>query len=92
MNSSLNEKNESVISEYICNCILNLEQISYFFKPKKSKIKCRLANGSAGKESACNTRGPGDAGSIPGLGRSPVGGNGNPFQYFCLKNPTDRGV
>ena len=33
----------------------------------------------------------GDAGSIPGLGRSPGGGNGNPLQYSCLKNPMDRG-
>ena len=34
----------------------------------------------------------GDAGSIPGQGRSPVGGNGNPLQYICLKNSTDRGA
>ena len=33
-----------------------------------------------------------DAGLIPGLGRSPVGGNGNPLQYSCLGNPMDRGV
>ena len=32
----------------------------------------------------------GDAGSIPGSGRSPGGGNGNPLQYSCLENPTDR--
>ena len=81
-----------VSSEYIYNCILHLEYISYFLKLTKSKIKCRLANGSAGKESACNTGDPGDAGSVPGLGRSPVEGNGNPLQYFCLKNPTDRRV
>ena len=31
-----------------------------------------------------------DAGSIPGIGRSPGGGHGNPFQYSCLKNPKDR--
>ena len=31
-----------------------------------------------------------DTGSIPGLGRSPGGGNGNPLQYSCLKNPMDR--
>ena len=34
----------------------------------------------------------GDAGSVPGLGRSPGGGNGNPFQYSCLGNPMDRGA
>ena len=45
--------------------------------------------GSAGKESACNAR---DPGSIPGLGRSPGEGHGNPLQYSCLENPMDRGV
>ena len=33
-----------------------------------------------------------DASSIPGLGRPPGGGRGNPFQYSCLENPTDRGA
>ena len=41
------------------------------------------------KESTCNA---GDLGSIPGLGRSPEGGNGNPLQYSCLENPMDRGA
>ena len=31
-----------------------------------------------------------DAGSVPGLGRSPGGEHGNPLQYFCLQNPMDR--
>ena len=35
---------------------------------------------------------PGDTGSIPGWGRSPGEGNGNPLQYSCLKNPMDRGA
>ena len=39
--------------------------------------------GSDSKESTCNV---GDLGSIPGLGRSPGGGHGNPFQYSCLEN------
>ena len=34
----------------------------------------------------------GDIGSIPGLGRSPEGGNGSPLQYSCLGNPMDRGA
>ena len=34
----------------------------------------------------------GDMGLIPGLGRSPGGGNGNPHQYSCLENPMDRGA
>ena len=33
-----------------------------------------------------------DAGWIPGLGRSPGEGNGNPLQYSCLENPMDRGA
>ena len=33
----------------------------------------------------------GDAGSIPGSGRSPGEGNENPVQYFCWENPMDRG-
>ena len=44
---------------------------------------------SDGKESACNA---GNPGLIPGLGRSPVEGNGNPLQYSCLENSMDRGV
>ena len=34
----------------------------------------------------------GEAGSIPGLGRSPAGGDGNPLEYSCLENPMDRGA
>ena len=37
------------------------------------------------KESACNAEDIGDTSSIPGLGRSPGGGDGNPLQYSCLK-------
>ena len=42
------------------------------------------------KESACNLGDTGVAGSVPEWGRSPRGGNGNPLQYSCLKNPMDR--
>ena len=38
------------------------------------------------------TGGKEDAGLIPGLGRSPGGGQGNPLQYSCLENPMDRGA
>ena len=44
---------------------------------------------SVGKESTCST---GDWGSIPGLGRSPGEGNGNPLQYLCLENLMDTGA
>ena len=43
----------------------------------------------SGKEPACNA---GDLGSIPGLRRSPRGGDGNPFQYPCLENSKERGT
>ena len=39
-----------------------------------------------------NARDIRDAGSIPGLGRSPGGGHGNPLQCSCLENPMDRGA
>ena len=51
---------------------------------------CRLLDfpsGSDSKESACTA---GDLGSISETGRPPGGGNGNPLQYSCLENPTDR--
>jgi len=44
--------------------------------------------GSVSTESACNA---GDLGLIPGFGRFPGEGNGNPLQYSCLENPMDRG-
>ena len=46
-------------------------------------------DGSDGKESACNAEG---LGSIPGLGRSPREGNGNPLKYSCLENSMARGT
>ena len=62
-----------------------------------SKIICLtepqgFPGGARGKEPACHEGDIRDAGSIPGLGRSPRGGNGNPLQYSCLENPMDRGA
>ena len=53
------------------------------------KVMTGFAGGSDGKESACNA---GDAGSLPGLGRSHREGNDNPLQYSCLGNPKYRGA
>ena len=63
-----------------------------------NKWKCKISKifrhfkmflgGSDGKESTCNAE---DLGLIPGLGRSPGEGNGNPLQYSCLENPMHRG-
>ena len=49
----------------------------------------QVPGGSDGKQFACNM---GDLGLIPGLGRSPGGGYGNPLQYSCLENPMVRGA
>ena len=49
----------------------------------------QVPGGSEVKASASNA---GDLGSIPGSGRSPGEGNGNPRQCSCLENPTDRGA
>ena len=54
-----------------------------------SGILVGFPGGSEGKASACNA---GDLGSIPGSGRSPGEGNGNPLRYPCLQNPMDRGA
>ena len=51
-----------------------------------------LLRNFSGKESACNEGDWGDMGSIPGLGRSPGEGSGNPLQYPCLGNLMDRGA
>ena len=51
---------------------------------------------SVGRQSACNAGDPacntGDLGAIPGSGRSPGEGHGDPLQYPCLEHPTDRGA
>ena len=58
-------------------------------------VSCRglisgdLSGGSNGKVSVYNA---GDPDLIPGLGRSPGEGNGNPLQDYCLENPMDRGA
>ena len=51
-----------------------------------------VPSGSMVKNPSANAGDTEDVGSIPGLGRSPGGGNGNPLHYSCLGNPMDRGV
>ena len=48
--------------------------------------------GSVVKNLPANAGDTADVGLIPGMGRSPGGGNGNPLQYSCLGNPMDRGA
>ena len=52
-------------------------------------LRMDFPGGSDSKVSAYNV---GHLGSIPGSGRSPGEGNGNPLQYSCLENPVDRGT
>ena len=59
---------------------------SVFFGPH---ILFLIPGGSDGKASVYNA---GDPGSIPGSGRSPGEGNGNPLQYYCLENRMDSGA
>ena len=57
--------------------------------PKTVRKSIGFPNSAVGEESAWKAR---DAGLIPGSGRSPGGGNGNPLQHSCLENPMDRGA
>ena len=74
---------ETIIVSVCCAQVLRL--MSDFFANPRTVAPC----GSDSKESASNA---GDPGSIPGLGRSPREGNGNPLQYSCLENSMDRGA
>ena len=64
------------------------QRVRHDWATKHSTWEMSFPGGSDSKESACNA---GGQGSIPGLGRSPGKGNGNPLQYFCLENSTHRG-
>ena len=70
-------------------CVLNKDRLVTHEKLVLTDVEQGLPCSSDGKESACNA---GDLSSIPGFGRSPGEGNGNPLQYSCLENPMDRGA
>ena len=55
-------------------------------------LQCLLLNFSGGSDSKVSVYNAGDPDSIPGLGRSPGEGNGNPLQDYYLENPMDRGA
>ena len=59
------------------------------YRTRNLTVSLGFPGGSAGKESTCSV---GDLGWIPGLGRSPGGGRGSPFQRSHLENPMDRGA
>ena len=62
------------------------------YLPDRYRIKVLPKDFPGGLDGKASVYNVGDLGSIPGLGRSPGEGNGNPFQYSCLENPMDRGA
>ena len=66
------------------------ESVSEEIKSRYHTVSCvqELPQCLTGKESTCNSGDLRDV--IPGLGRSPGGGHGNPLQFSCLESPTDR--
>ena len=90
------EKEEKSQAVFLCqhSALFNPSLLSLFMRGDLYSIQQIFIKGllcargfpgrSAGKESTCNA---GDPSSIPGLGRSPGGGHGNPLQYSCLENP-----
>ena len=74
------------------NFVMNLRSV---LKTKLSFSKAGMEvipGGTSGKEPVCQCRRHKRQGSIPGLGRSPGEGHGNPLQYPCLQKPMDRGI
>ena len=51
-----------------------------------------VPGGASGKDASTNAGDLRDPGSVPGLGRSPGGGHGNPLQHSCLENLMDKGA
>ena len=72
--------------------LFSLKCYSFTFKSVYLQEIEGFPGGSVGKESTCSVGDTADACSIPGLGRSPGGGCGNPLKYSCLENPMDRGA
>ena len=73
--------------DYVSHIMEYVNQVIIFILNVYSTVD--FPCGSDGKASARNA---GDPGSIPGLGRSPGEGNGNPLQYSCPENPMDGGA
>ena len=82
--SSQSERKKPKIKEHILNDSTYMNSIIY-----GNKNQNRASLVASGKESTWNV---GDVGLIPRLSRSPGGGNCNPIQYSCLRNPVDRGA
>ena len=81
-------------AQLMCLCdggdgVLDKHCNTNFFCSSCVMVPPDFPDGSDGKSSAYNV---GDPGSVPGSGRSPREGNGNPLWYFCLENPMDGGA
>ena len=77
-----------LVWQIILSCILNTLDIIRGFLILFNELLRWLS----GKETTCNAGATGNKGSIPGLGRYPGGGHGNPLRYSCLGYPPDRGA
>ena len=75
--------------EWVFYRVTTLLTIKFYFP---TRILTGFPGNSVVKHLSANTGDTGDADSIPGLERSPGGGNGNLLQYPCLENPMDRGA
>ena len=87
----------NVVDEQYCDFSLILPYSNYFiFEGNAGKHHASYAPSQGGFPDGPDGKGPtynaGDPGLIPGSGRSPGEGNGNPLQYSCLENPMDRGI
>ena len=83
-NYSLPLKNTSL--NYASLLIHRISFHKYYSTTRASQVALVLKSLSA------NARDTRDTGSIPGSGRSPGGGSGNPLQFSCLENPMDKGA
>ena len=95
MGSSNHDQNLLFLCVCVRVCVCVVAELSDSLQPpglQRARLLCPwdspgFPGGTDSKESACNV---GDLGWIPGLGRSPGEGNGNPLQYSCLGNPINR--
>ena len=83
-----------ILNDIILNLrwVLNSIAKCPFTRKKEKEREGKGTRWLSGKESTWNIGDEGDVSSIPGLRRSPEGGNGNPLHYSCLENPMDRGA
>ena len=82
---------QQILSTAITDSLFIFENVCQIFKSEQFQYG-GFPVGSDGKESDSNARDIGDVGSIPGSGRSPGEGHGNPLQCSCLQNSMDRGT